>query len=94
MMEFHYLPERGRGATGEPEGVREAGGSPASQRLARVGLRGRVAGFPDGSEEFVAGAADGLGGGEVGGCGGELVEGAEGDAGPEEGFGASEGPEV
>ena len=93
-MEFDYLPERWRGATGDPGDGREAGGSPASQRSARVGSRGGVAGLADGAEEFVAGAADGLGGVEVGGCGGELVEGAEGDAGPEEGFGAGQGLEA
>ena len=50
--------------------------------------------IPTVRKEFVAGAADGLGDVEVGGCGGELVEGAEGDAGPEEGFGAGQGLEA
>ena len=36
-------------------------------------------------------ALDGLGGIEVGGCGGQLAERAEGDAGPEEVFGAGHG---
>ena len=48
----------------------------------------------DGAEEFVAGAADGLGGVEVGGRAGELVESAEGDAVPEEGVGAGQGLEA
>ena len=48
----------------------------------------------DGAQELVAGALDGLGGVEVGGCGGELVESAEGDAGPEEGFGVGQGLEA
>ena len=61
-MGFDCLPERWRGATDEPGDGREAGGSPASQRSARVGSRGGVAGLADGAEEFVAGAADGLGG--------------------------------
>ena len=44
----------------------------------------------DGPEEFVAGALNGLGGVEVSGRGGELVEGFEGDAGLEEDFRAGE----
>ena len=43
---------------------------------------------------MVAGALDGLGGVEVSGCGGELVEGIEGDAGAKEGFGAGQGLEA
>ena len=42
----------------------------------------------DGAEESVAGVLNGPGGVEVGGGGGEPVEGFEGDAGPEEAFGA------
>lgn len=50
-----------------------------------------VSGLADGAEEFVAGTLDGLGGFEVGGCGGQLVERVEGDGRPEEVFGAGHG---
>ena len=86
-------PEQGRGATGELGDARVAGGSPASLWLARGGSCGGVPGLADGAEEFVAGALDGLGGIEVGGGGGEAVEGSEGDAGPEEIFGSGQGLE-
>ena len=56
--------------------------------------RGEVSGLADGAVEGVAGALDGLGGVEVGHCGGALVEGIQGDVGPEEAFGAGERPEV
>ena len=58
--------------------------------MARGGSRGGVGSFADGAVELGAGALDGLGGVEIGGCGGEPVEGIEGDAGPEEGFGAGQ----
>ena len=84
----HYLLEQGRGETGQLGDARVAGGSPARVRSARGGSCGEVSGLADGSEEFVAVALDGLGGIEVGGSGSEAVEGFEGDAGPEEVFGA------
>ena len=90
----HYLIEQGRGATGELGDARVAGGSPASLRSARGGSCGGVSGLADGTEEFVAGMLDGLGGIEVGGCGGQLVERVEGDARPEEVFGAGHGFET
>lgn len=46
--------------------------------------------LPNGAEELDAGALDGLGGVEIGGCGGESVEGIERDAGPEEGLGTGQ----
>ena len=90
----HYLIEQGRGATGELGDARGAGGSPASLRSARGGSCGGVSGLADGTEEFVAGMLDGLGGIEVGGCDGQLVERVEGDARPEEVFGAGHGFET
>ena len=89
----HYLLEQGRGATGQLGDARVAGGSPASLRSTRGGSCGGVPGLADGAEERVAGALDGLGGIEVGGSGSEAVEGFEGDAGPEEVFGAGQGLE-
>ena len=94
MREHHYPPERCRDATGELGDPRVAGGSAASLRRARGGSCGGVPGLADGTEEFVAGSLNGLGGVEVGGCGGEAVEGFEGDAGPEEVFGAGHCPEA
>ena len=76
----HYLIEQGRGATGELGDARVAGGSPASLRSARGGSCGGVSGLADGTEEFVAGMLDGLGGIE--------------DARPEEVFGAGHGFET
>ena len=73
---------------------RFAGGSPGSGQSGRGGSCHGVAGLADGAEEFVAGASGGLGGVEVGGCGGALVEGVESDAGAEEGFGAGQGFEA
>ena len=90
----HYPPEQGRGATGELGDATVAGGSPGSQRLAERVSCGGVSGLADRTEEGIAGALHGLGGVEVGGGGRELVEGFEGDAGPEEPFGAGEGSEV
>ena len=55
---------------------------------------GGVSGLADRTEEGIAGALHAVGGVEVGGGGRELVEGFEGDAGPEEAFGAGEGSEV
>ena len=65
-----------------------------SQRWAERGSCGGVSGLADRTEEGIAGALHGLGGVEVGGGGRELVEGFEGDAGPEEAFRAGEGSEV
>ena len=93
MRVDHYLLEQGRGATGQLGDARVAGGSPASLRSTRGGSCGGVPGLADGAEERVAGALDGLGGIEVGGSGSEAVEGFEGDAGPEEVFGAGQGLE-
>ena len=72
---------------------RFAEGFPGRQRSARGGSCHGVAGLADGAEEFIAGALDGLGGGEVGGCGGTLVEGVESYAGAEKGFGIGQGLE-
>ena len=94
MREHHYPPERCRDATGELGDPRVAGGSAASLRRARGGSCGGVPGLADGTEEFVAGSLNGLGGVEVGGWGGEPVERFEGDSGPEEAFGAGHCPEA
>ena len=57
------------------------------------GSGGGAAGVGDGAEQVVAGALDGLSGVKVGGGGRALAEGFEGDAGPEEVFGAGKGLE-
>ena len=87
---YHYLPGRGREATGEPWDAGSAGGYPESVVRWRSWSRGGVSGLADGAEQFVAGALNGLGGVEVGGCRGKPVERFEGDAGPEEALGAGE----
>ena len=58
------------------------------------GSRGGVGGLADGAEERVAGALNGLGGVEVGSGRGELIEGLEGDAGPQQVLGAGDLAEV
>ena len=82
--------EQRREATGEAVGGGVVGGCAVSLRVAERVSCGGVSGLADGAEEGIAGALNGLGGVEVGGRGGELVEGFEGDAGPEEGFRARE----
>ena len=62
-------------------------------RLSEGGSCGGAPGLADGAEEFAAGALEGLGGIEVVGCGGALIEGVEGDTGAKEGFGTGQGLE-
>ena len=93
MMGLSLSPEQGREATGEAVGGGVVGGCAVSLRLAERVSCGGVSGLADGAEEFVAGALNGLGGVEVSGRGGELAEGFEGDAGPEEAFRAGHGSE-
>ena len=93
-MGYHYLPGRGREATGEPWDAEVARGWPLTPRSAQRGSRGGVPGLADGAEELVAGLLNGLGGVEVSGGGGEAAELFEGDAGLEEALGAGERPEV